>query len=924
MSMPPRSLRRTMLLSALIGIFLPALLFVGYEFGVRFPAESEASVQAIEERYSQVLGRAMAMALWTGDPRYAAEMADALMLDANVARISVRDEFGDSIVDRRDDRPDDDTLRSRTIPLVHEGHKVGTLTLEVLPHQIRADLYAKLRGQFVLGVSQLLLSLLIILLVLELRVLKPLQALKAAAGRIARGELEGPVESTRRDEIGALSRSLDSMRADLKALLAAREAAAVELRHSEHRFRIISSITNDVVFTCRPDGEGHCRVDWISGDAERVFGCSGSRIVAAGDWQHLVAAGHRPLLRDALHGLRAGQSLTMEVPIEGADGARRTARLKATLEADPVEDSVLNLHGALQDITEQKRAEEALRLADAVYQNSGQSIVITDAGLRIVAVNPAFTTLSGFTLADVRDQRLDVLFAQRLSGNILETMRDALSSSGCWEGETWHQRNAGDDVACWLSVDTVPGEGEGVAHYVVLFHDITEKKRSESLIWQQANYDQLTHLPNRRLFADRLEQELKLARRNGNLLAVLFIDLDRFKEVNDVFGHHCGDELLVEAARRIVSCVRESDTVARIGGDEFTLVQPNLQRSLDVENTAKAILETLSRPFSIGSENVFVSASIGITLYPDDGEWMADLLKNADQAMYEAKRSGRNRFCYYMSAMEESSQLRMQLITALHRAIRAEEFRVDYQPIVELASGRICKAEALLRWHHPEHGVISPDAFIPLAEEIGVIHALGDWVFRKALSDAVRFRAVGGEDIQIGVNLSPVQLRHPERQCLKWTEFVESTLPASAVIIELTEGVLLDAEDFVVDQLQGLKASGMQFAIDDFGTGYSSLSYLKKFSIDYVKIDRSFTAALAPGSDDLALCEAIVVMAHKLGLKVIAEGIETAEQRELLRAIGCDQGQGYLFARPMPADDLIAMLGSTGHAAGLPARAAPG
>ncbi|MCB1890089.1 MAG: EAL domain-containing protein [Rhodocyclaceae bacterium] len=908
-----RSLRRTMLVGALIGIFLPTLLFVGYEFGVRFPAESERSVQEIEARYSQVLTRAMTLSIWTGDLHYANEIADAVMRDPNVARIRVTDEFGDEIVDRRAGRPDGTTQRSRTIPLVHAGHTVGSLTLEVLAHQIRSNLYGKLQGQLVLIVGQLLLSLVIILLVMEHRVLRPLLVLKGAAGRIARGEFEGPLHSPRRDEIGDLTRSLDRMRADLKALLAARDLAARELGHSERRFRILSSITNDVVFTCRRHAVGGWRVDWLSGDAERIFGCPGERVVEAGDWLHLVCPPQRPALEAALRQLQEGQSLALETALDGLDGARRNVRLRAKLEPAEADGAAPRLHGALEDITERKRAEEARRLADAVYQNSGQSIVITDAQLHIVAVNPAFSVLSGFGLDDVKDQPLEVLFAERLKPQMLENLHEALRAAGRWEGETWHRRLAGQDIACWLSVDTVPRDDGEIDHYVVIFHDITEKKRTESLVWQQANYDSLTGLPNRRLFGDRLEQDLKLARRNGTLLAVLFIDLDRFKEVNDVFGHHRGDELLVEAAQRISACVRDSDTVARIGGDEFTLALPNLQRSLDVESTARAILEALARPFPIGNESVFVSASIGITLFPDDGQSMVDLLKNADQAMYEAKRSGRNRFSYYMSAMEESSQLRMQLTNALHRALQQEEFQLAYQPIVELASGRVCKTEALVRWLHPEHGVISPDAFIPLAEETGVIHALGDWVFRQALADAARFRAASGEPIQIGINLSPVQLRHPDRRCLQWTEALAASVPASDVIIEITEGVLLDAEDFVVDQLSQLKASGMQFAIDDFGTGYSSLSYLKKFAIDYVKIDRSFTAQLAPDSDELALCEAIVVMAHKLGLKVIAEGIETPAQRDLLIAIGCDLGQGYLFARPMPADALIDRLRSGGE-----------
>ncbi|WP_334224001.1 putative bifunctional diguanylate cyclase/phosphodiesterase [Thiosocius teredinicola] len=412
------------------------------------------------------------------------------------------------------------------------------------------------------------------------------------------------------------------------------------------------------------------------------------------------------------------------------------------------------------------------------------------------------------------------------------------------------------------------------------------------------------------MFADRLAQDINRCRRDNSLLAVLFIDLDRFKEVNDCLGHDLGDELLLEAAKRLQRCLRTDDTVARIGGDEFTVTLPGLAKTLDIEPVITAILRTLAEPYRLGDEDAFVSASIGVACFPDDADSVTDLLKGADQAMYNAKRSGRNRFCYYTAAMEKASQVRMHLISALHQAIDEKQFIIYYQPIVDLETGRIIKAEALLRWRHPEHGMISPGAFIPLAEETGTINDIGDWVFREAVRNAAVLQPLICPDFQISINISPVQLRHPDRLCAGWIDFLREQAPCPSVVIEITEGVLLQGDDIVDDQLRLLRDAGVQCAVDDFGTGYSSLSYLKKFSIDYVKIDQSFTRNLGPENDSLALCEAIVVMAHKLGLRVIAEGIETAEQRRLLLAIGCDFGQGYLYGKPMPIDEFEKLVGN--------------
>jgi len=439
--------------------------------------------------------------------------------------------------------------------------------------------------------------------------------------------------------------------------------------------------------------------------------------------------------------------------------------------------------------------------------------------------------------------------------------------------------------------------------------DISEKKKTDELIWTQANYDTLTQLPNRRLFRDRLDHEIRKAQRDRNFIALLFIDLDRFKEVNDTLGHQMGDQLLIEAARRTQHCVRDSDTVARLGGDEFTVILPELKDFSDIERISRNILDTLAHQFQLGDEHVYISASIGITVFPEDASDIDDLIKNADQALYAAKREGRNRYHYFTSVMQDVAQMRMRLVSDMRQALTAKEFMVYYQPIVDLATGNIHKAEALLRWKHHKHGFISPQTFIPIAEDTGFINDLGDMVFMEATRQVKRWQEIHAADFQISINKSPVQFRFDDQEHNHWLEQLQTLgLKGKSIVVEITEGLLLHADSRITDKLLSFRDTGIQVAIDDFGTGYSSLAYLKKFDIDYLKIDQSFIQNLTPDSPDFALCEAIVVMAHKLGLKVIAEGVETEQQRDILRQIGCDYAQGYLYSKPVPAEEFEALL----------------
>ena len=455
----------------------------------------------------------------------------------------------------------------------------------------------------------------------------------------------------------------------------------------------------------------------------------------------------------------------------------------------------------------------------------------------------------------------------------------------------------------------VPIKAKGKYEFSAFIRDITRKKETDDLIWKQANFDTLTGLPNRLMLHDRLVQEIKKADRAELKIALLFIDLDKFKEVNDSLGHSMGDILLVETARRIGGCVRETDTVARLGGDEFTVILAELDDSSNVERVAENILHKLAEPFHLGDNVAYVTASIGITLYPDDATDIEDLLKNADQAMYAAKDKGRNRFSYFTPSMQQTAQNRLRLINELRGAMAGNQFMVYYQPVLELATGSIHKAEALIRWQHPVLGMVSPAQFIPLAEETGMIAEIGDWVFKESARQLKHWSGSCGAMFQISVNVSPVQFNSTVCLCKSWLIYLQELgLPGQSLCIEITEGLLLNAESSITDKLIGFRDAGIQVAIDDFGTGYSALAYLKKFDIDYLKIDQSFVHNLVIDPDGLALCEAIIVMAHKLGLKVIAEGVETEEQRKLLADAGCDYAQGYLFAMPVPAEEFEKLL----------------
>ncbi len=566
----------------------------------------------------------------------------------------------------------------------------------------------------------------------------------------------------------------------------------------------------------------------------------------------------------------------------------------------------INLINELNASLEQKVADRTSALvareqeARTVIENSPDSIsrYLPD-GRRIYA-NPALIAMT----EGGEDALLGKTPSESPGGSNAELyeqkIREVFSSGRNKQFELrWHDR-FGREVCSHIRLTPEFDLAGNVVTVLAIGRDITERLEFEKTIWEQANFDILTKLPNRQMFYDRLQQEAQLVTRSGKSLALLLVDLDHFKEVNDTLGHDIGDLLLIEAARRISRSVRASDTVARLGGDEFTVILSELDDTAIASRIAQNIIDKLADPFMLGIEKTYISASIGLSFYPDDTNELDVLFKNADQAMYAAKNSGRNRFSYFTQDLQEAAQIRLRLTNDLRTALSGNQFIVVYQPIIELESGRMHKAEALLRWQHPERGMIDPSGFIGLAEETGLIRAIGDWVFQQAVARALIWRSYI-PDFQISINKSPAQL-HQEEQ-LSWTDYLQQQgLDPSAIAVEITEGLLLNPEPDVNARLMRLRNAGIQLAIDDFGTGYSSLSYIRRFDIDYIKIDQSYVQHLETDPGDVSLCEAIIAMAHKLDIKVVAEGVETAGQLDVLASRGCDYIQGYLFSKPLTAE----------------------
>jgi diguanylate cyclase (GGDEF)-like protein/PAS domain S-box-containing protein len=531
-----------------------------------------------------------------------------------------------------------------------------------------------------------------------------------------------------------------------------------------------------------------------------------------------------------------------------------------------------------------------------------EAVMITDPQGLIQTVNSAFCSITGHSAEEVIGRNPRVLKSGRHANIFYKKMWASVISSGSWQGEICNRRKNGELYTEWLTISRVRNDRGEVTHYVGVFTDITKRKRAEEKIRHMAYYDALTDLPNRTLFRDRLTHALTHAEQTHQHAAVLFVDLDRVKLINDSLGHDVGDHLLKGVAGRLSASLREQDTVARLGGDEFMILLTDLHHSEDASPVAKKILESLKPPFHIDKHELYVTASVGVSLYPRDGSDAGTLLKNADTAMYRAKSRGRNTFEVFTPEMKVEMSEQHALANSLRRALEREEFSIHYQPQVSVRTGELIGMEALLRWNHPELGLISPDQFIRWAEDTGLIVPLGEWVLKKACEQNRLWQKVGHRRLVVAVNLSARQFQQPDIVETISSILEETGLDPSFLDLELTESVVMESAGPALETPHELKALGVQFSIDDFGIGYSSLSYLKRFPVDTLKMDRSFVNDLATDPNDAAIATAVVALGHGLNLSVLAEGVETRQQLAFLQTLKCDKIQGFLYSRPLPPE----------------------
>lgn len=581
--------------------------------------------------------------------------------------------------------------------------------------------------------------------------------------------------------------------------------------------------------------------------------------------------------------------------------------------------SPLLLAGTHTDISGRKRAEAALRQAATVYESTREGVLITDADVNIVSVNRAFTQLTGYSEAEALGKKPSILSSGRNSQARYAAMWAEINTTGYWQGELWNRRKNGEIFPVLISINAVKDESGTVINYVSVFMDISTLKASEEQLDFLAHHDALTQLPNRRLLFSQLEHNLAKIRRDGGALGLLMFDLDRFKDVNDSLGHLAGDQLLQQVAQRLSERLRRSDAIARLGGDEFTVLLDSLSRPEDAARVADEIIDALKEPFHLPNNvDVRTSASIGISFSSGEGTTAESLLQQADSAMYRAKAEGRGRFQYFSESMTVAARERIDLDSRLRRALLLNEFRVYYQPLVEIRSGHIIGAEALVRWLDPGEGLIAPSRFIPVAEETGMIREIGEWVLHETCRQGRQWQDAGLPPLILAVNVSARQVRHGNLVDSVDRILAETGFAPHSLELELTESALMEEKDGVAALLNSLRARQIRLAIDDFGTGYSSLAYLKRFPLDVLKIDKSFIDDISHDQDDRQIIRAIIEMGHTLGIKVLAEGVESAEQLAFLQEQGCDLYQGYYRSPPLPAEEFERFLGNAaGQAGGL-------
>ncbi|MBS1188109.1 MAG: hypothetical protein H6R04_2127 [Burkholderiaceae bacterium] len=684
-----------------------------------------------------------------------------------------------------------------------------------------------------------------------------------------------------------------------------RRQAEMALRQSEARFRMVAELAPFPLQIRADDGE----ILLLNRAWTESTGYTIEDIPTMSAWIEKACARQASLAKDSSQIVfgSGGKWISNEYAVLCKDGSQRIWYFVST-PLTVLDDGRQTAISMAVDVTDSKKAEEELRLAAKVFESSHSGIMITDVSPTIVAVNPAFSHITGYAADEAIGRNPRFLHSGRQGHDFYQSFWSALVRDGRWQGELWNRRKNGEEYAMWFSVSALRDEKGITQYYIGIADDITESKENQSRIEFLAYHDALTGLPNRMLANDRLEQAIAHAHRTRTRVAVMFLDLDDFKTINDTLGHSAGDVMLKAVADRLRQCVRDSDTVSRQGGDEFLVMLTDVGDLDAINSVAIDILAQIGKPFRVENHDLSTSTSIGIAIYPEDGLNCDTLLKNADMAMYNAKQSGRNTHRFFAEDMNDYVLEHLLIRNGLTHALENGEFRLHYQPQLELATGRLIGAEALIRWQHPELGMVPPNRFIQVAEESGMIIPIGVWVLQEACRQAKAWQTAGWPELVVGVNISAIQFRRGDLEQIVSSALTESGLAPQFLELELTESILIQDVDKSLDMIQRLKNLGVRLSIDDFGTGYSSLAYLRQLPVDKLKIDQSFVREIVSRKDDAAIALSIITLAHTLQKRVIAEGVETMEQFSFMREHCCDEIQGYLFSRPMAPDAFMDFL----------------
>ena len=1014
------SIYGALLLVVFGGLVIPAMIGSYLLIGVHEQQSARTALNESLQRNADILALGMQESLWNMNAESAHSLVESVMRDRSVLKVEVTGQADTQFMRlEAPKRPIGNVYRAEREILVR-GEKIGRIMVEMDDARSQSELRDKQLSYVFVLAMQLTVSLVLIVLFLNARLLKPLRKLMRFSDRLSHGDFETRMELRGSDELGRLAGQLEQMRVAIKHLFE-------DIAHREERFRTIVTQVPGAVFRFRPDGP----IDFVSDAIEDISGYSASQFMRSTThaWANLICPEDRKRQRrTVVAAIMDGKPYEIEYRIIDATGTERWVaengqpqvgengnapwvdgiisdisqrknnemRIEGLLaEQGAILDNVMfgvmfvrhrtivsvnrrceelfgyepgqmvgcstaivfpntfdfESAGARQyptlgageyfseerhyrrrdgtlfwcmvsgcaidqnrpndgsiwvyaDITARKEAEETLRLSATVLEHIADGVMVIDAKGTIVAVNPAFTQITGFTEAEALGQDRNLTRSGRHDEAFHQDLWKELVNTGYWRGEIWSLRKNGEQFLEWLTLTAVRDTRGLTTHYVGVFSDITLVKESQEKLDHLAHHDPLTQLPNRLLFHDRLQHAIQRTSRDNEQLALLFIDLDRFKNVNDTLGHHIGDELLKQVARMLSDKLREGDTLARLGGDEFIVLLENVDGQYGASLVAEKLVGMFEQPFMVAGHELFVTCSVGISLFPNDASDLNMLIRYADVAMYQAKARGRNGYRFYAPSMTGEGVERLRLETFLRRSIEKEEVFLNYQPQVEIDTGRLIGVEALVRWNHPELGLVPPVRFIPLAEDTGFINQLGKWVLYEACRQMVRWQDGGLDVPKIAVNLSAKQFERGSMVAMVREILAETGLEPHRLQLEVTESLIMNTGDALAF-INDLHAVGVALAIDDFGTGYSSLAYLKQMPVQTLKIDRSFIKDISTDANDEAIAIAIIQLGKSLNLSVIAEGVETDEQAAFLLRHGCNQAQGYFYSRPVMPEDLL-------------------